>query len=113
MESACREFQKLGASNIVIKGGHLDELKDLLAAVKPDGTLALHWYENEKVPGMSVHGTGCAYASAIACNLATNLPLEEAVRLAHEYVFQGIKEAYSVGEGAKPLNHFHSFNNRF
>jgi len=112
MESACREFQKLGASNTLIKGGHLHEPKDLLAAVKPDGTLALYWYANEKVPGTSVHGTGCAYASAIACNLAKNLPLEEAVRLAHEYVFLGIKEAYSVGEGAKPFNHFHSRNNR-
>jgi hydroxymethylpyrimidine/phosphomethylpyrimidine kinase len=113
MEAACREFQKLGARNTVIKGGHLDQPRDLLAAVKLDGTLALHWYENEKAPGTSVHGTGCAYASAIACNLAKSLSLDEAVRLAHEYVFQGIKEAYSVGDGAKPFNHFHSFNNRF
>jgi len=108
METACREFQKLGVRNIVITGGHLDKPRDLLATVQTDATLAFHWYEHEKVPGQSVHGTGCAYASAIACNLTHGRSLEEAVQLAGDYVLQGIKEAYPVGKGAKPFNHFHS-----
>ena len=108
MEEACRHLRNIGAKNTVVKGGHLDEPKDVLATVRPDGSQAFRWYENEKIKGGDFHGTGCAYASAIACNLAKGLPLEEAVQLAHEYVFQGIKEAYPVGKGAKPVNHFHS-----
>lgn len=108
MEAACREFQKLGAKTTVIKGGHLDEPKDVLATISADGTLVFRWYQNEKVPGKSVHGTGCAYASAVACNLAKGLPLDRAVLLARDYVFLGLKEAYPVGKGAEPVNHFHS-----
>jgi len=108
MEAACRELQKLGARNTVITGGHLDKPKDLLATVKTDATLTFRWCEHERVPGESVHGTGCAYASTLACHLADGRSLEEAVQLAGEYVVEGIKEAYRVGKGAKPLNHFHS-----
>ena len=70
------------------------------------------WYHfaGKRVQSTSTHGTGCTLSSAIASNLAKGRPLEEAVRDAKEYVFQGICHAEPIGKGHGPLNHFYAWN---
>jgi hydroxymethylpyrimidine/phosphomethylpyrimidine kinase len=85
----------------VVTGGHLDPPLDLL------------WYgglEREfpgtKIASRSTHGTGCAFAMALACRMAMGSTLNEAVGLAKQYVADAIRSAPKVGRGAGPLNHF-------
>lgn len=111
MELACKELLKLGARNIVVKGGHLPQPVDLLAIGSSNGKLAFHRFQNEKIETNSTHGTGCAYSTAIACHLAMGRSLEGedgAVMHARDYVASALKEAYPVGKGTGPINHFHS-----
>jgi hydroxymethylpyrimidine/phosphomethylpyrimidine kinase len=60
----------------------------------------------ERLESRSTHGTGCAYATAVACRLALGKDLPLAARMAKEYVSGAIRAAYPVGKGIGPLNHF-------
>ncbi len=64
-ETAARSFvTELGAGAALIKGGHRDGDPDDLLAIGGKGSVELHWLPGERIPGGSVHGTGCALASA-------------------------------------------------
>ena len=111
MELAARELGRLGARNVVITGGHLDQPVDLLATSSSNRGQTLCWFQNEKVETKNTHGTGCAFSTAIACNLAIGRALEGAegaVLHARNYVAAALRQAYSIGKGTGPINHFHS-----
>jgi hydroxymethylpyrimidine/phosphomethylpyrimidine kinase len=97
-------LHELGARNLVITGGHLSEPNDYFSYEH------LKVLTEEVVPGQrlesrSTHGTGCAFAMAVACQLALGRELPEAVRGAKEYVRRAIAASYSLGQGVGPLNH--------
>src|SRR5438132_6662166 len=53
------------------------------------------------------HGTGCAFSSALAAQLASGRPLFEAAALAKTYVTKAIEKGYPIGKGRVPLDHFY------
>jgi len=106
MKSAAERLHRLGARNVVITGGHLNRPADLLSMTSAKGREQVE-FAGERVGSTSIHGTGCAFSSALACNLAWGKSLRDAVRLAKEYVTQAIRNARTLG-GAGALNHFHS-----
>jgi|SRR5215472_3897102 len=115
MERACRDLIKLGARNTVVKGGHLAHPIDVLATNSPNGSLTFQHFQNKKIETSSTHGTGCAYSTAIACNLAIGRSLagdDGAVMHARNYVASALSEAYPVGKGTGPINHFPSARHR-
>ncbi len=93
----------LGAKAVVITGGHLDPPNDYLSY---QGGAKADVIAGERVDSPSTHGTGCAYATAIACRLALGDDLPRAARAAKEYVRRAIQSAYLVGKGTGPINHF-------
>ncbi len=108
MKSAALRLHRMGARNIVITGGHLARPLDLLSMATASGVRQVE-FDAERIDSASTHGTGCAFSSALACNLALGADLPSAVRLAKAYVAAAIRNAYPVGEGVGPLNHFHHF----
>src|SRR5256885_3248164 len=110
MERACHELRKLGVRNVVVKGGHLRQPVDLLATWPSSGKVVFLCLRHEKIETRNTHGTGCAYSTAIACNLAMGRPLDGedgAVLHARDYVASALREAYNIGKGTGPINHFH------
>jgi hydroxymethylpyrimidine/phosphomethylpyrimidine kinase len=102
-QEAARRMVKLGASAVIIKGGHLrlPMIQDLLY----DG----HRFAEFKAPrieGRSTHGTGCTFAAAIAAQLALGTALADAVPLAQEYVAGAMRAGPDIGRGHAPLHHF-------
>jgi hydroxymethylpyrimidine/phosphomethylpyrimidine kinase len=102
-EEAARRIAALGASSVLIKGGHLQtpDLSDLL----------LHHgdvieFRGERVAGRHTHGTGCTFAAALTAHLALGRGLQQAVPLAQRYVAEAIRQAPRLGRGQGPLNHF-------
>lgn len=104
MEAAAQSLHELGARNVVITGGHLDRPTDLLSQRSGSGSHIMK-FQGERVSTNSSHGTGCAFATALACNLANGKPLAEATHLAKEFVTQALRHAYQVGKGKAPVNH--------
>lgn len=100
MRAAVAKLHELGAANVVVTGGHLSEPIDLLST--PAGQEELR---GEHIASRSTHGTGCAFATAVACNLAIGGDVRQAVIAAKAYVREAILRAYPVGKGTGPLNH--------
>jgi hydroxymethylpyrimidine kinase/phosphomethylpyrimidine kinase len=106
VRNAVQRLRALGARNVVITGGDFDagsgEAVDVFTS--QDGE-----YEELRAPRISsrnTHGTGCAFSSAIAAELALGKSLREAVVIAKNYVAEAILTAPGLGRGKGPLNHF-------
>ncbi|MGH6628455.1 MAG: bifunctional hydroxymethylpyrimidine kinase/phosphomethylpyrimidine kinase, partial [Burkholderiales bacterium] len=106
MKSAASRLHRMGARNVVITGGHGKRPVDVLSMVRTSGIEQVE-FAGDRVLSTSTHGTGCAFSSAVACNLALGRSLREAVGLAKEYVTEAIRNAYPVGQGVGPVNHFY------
>lgn len=109
MRTAAQQLHRLGAKAVVITGGHLHQPSDILSEESGERMIE---FPGEHVATNSTHGTGCAFASSLACNLALGEGLEESVRNAKEYVSQALKLAYPIGSGKGPLNHLFRYNQR-
>jgi hydroxymethylpyrimidine/phosphomethylpyrimidine kinase len=97
MKAACSKLHELGASAVVITGGHLDKAMDLLSF----STKA------ERQKSTTTHGTGCAFATAMACHLALDRGLAEATLLAKTYVTAAISYGHPLGKGIGPVHHLY------
>ena len=105
MKTAAKKIINLGASFVVLKGGHMNSpiISDLLI-----GTEVIDQVETKKIVTKNTHGTGCTMASALTAGLAKSLEIKEAFRNAHFYVNQAIMTSPRFGAGHGPINH--SFN---
>jgi hydroxymethylpyrimidine/phosphomethylpyrimidine kinase len=103
MHVAALELHKIGARNVIITGGHLDLPIDLLSLAGGQGTKL---FEGKKISGRSTHGTGCAFATSIACNLALGHTLTDSTRAAKQFVANALRNAIPVGKGRGPINHW-------
>ncbi len=110
MDTAARKLHEMGAHNVVVTGGHLDKAIDLLSFRNSHGMLEKELFKAERRKSSSTHGTGCAFASAMACHLALGRGLPEAVLLAKAYVTAAIANAQPLGHGTGPLHHLYRMN---
>lgn len=103
MRAAALALHKMGARNVIVTGGHLDPPIDLLSLA---GGREVKSFEGKKIHARSTHGTGCAFAASLACNLALGRKLLDATKAAKQYVANSLKNAVPVGKGIGPINHF-------
>ncbi len=101
MLAAAEQLGRRFGVAVLVKGGHLtDTAADLLWQ---EGKT--RWFETARIDNPNTHGTGCTLSSAIACNLAKGHSLEDAVRLAKEYLTGALRDGLDLGKGRGPLNH--------
>jgi hydroxymethylpyrimidine/phosphomethylpyrimidine kinase len=106
MREAAIHLHALGAANVVVTGGHLEKAIDLLSFTTARGT-ETEVFKADRQRSNSTHGTGCAFATALACHLAHGRGLPEAVLLSKAYVSAAIANAHKVGKGIGPLHHLY------
>ncbi len=109
MRAAASKLHEMGASAVVITGGHLEKAIDLLSFPTKRG-IEQEVFKAEKQRSNSTHGTGCAFSTAIACHLAQDRGLAEATLLAKTYVTAAISNGYPLGKGTGPVNHLYRMN---
>ncbi len=101
MKKAAEAIHKLGARNVIVKGGHLEgDAVDLLY----DGR-TFHTLSAPRIETKHSHGTGCTFASAIATGLARGCSFIEASTQAKAYVTEAIRCGLAIGSGQGPVNH--------
>lgn len=105
MRMAAKNLIERGAKAAVVTGGHLEEIVDVLAESKPQGGIAFDVIRGESVRTPNTHGTGCAFSTSLACNLALGRSLLDAVQEAKIYVRNALKHSYVIGKGVNPVNH--------
>lgn len=94
----------LGATNVLIKGGHP---MDRMAGSAIDylfNNATVERFEAEYIETSATHGTGCTLAAAITANLALGNSLIESVRIAKAYVTEAIRTSPGLGKGNSPIN---------
>ena len=102
MQDVAVSLLTLGASAVLLKGGHLPggTVVDVLAT--QEGVEA---FSAPRINSKHTHGTGCTLASAIAAGLAQGMGLRGAVVRARAYVRAAIAAAPGFGAGHGPLDH--------
>ena len=100
---AADKIYKLGAKNVVIKGGHLSGKKSI--DVLYNGT-EYSEFSTTRVNTSNTHGSGCTFAAAITAFLSYEMSLIDAVKKAKIYVSESLSTDFKVGHGHGPLNHF-------
>lgn len=109
MKAAAAKLHEMGAPAVVITGGHLDKAMDLLSFTTKHG-VEQEVFKAERQRSNSTHGTGCAFATAMACHLAMDRGLAEATLLAKTYVTAAILNGQPLGKGVGPVNHLYRMN---
>jgi hydroxymethylpyrimidine kinase/phosphomethylpyrimidine kinase len=104
MKKAAALIYKLGAKNVLIKGGHLPGGKksgaiDILYDGKKYYEFSAPWIDTH-----DTHGTGCTYASALAAEIARGENVVTAVGKAKKLVTDAIKNSLNIGAGHGPVN---------
>ena len=106
MRLAATRLHAMGAASVVITGGHLEKAIDLLSFTSRRGA-EQEVFKSDRLKSNSTHGTGCAFATAVACHLARGRGLPEAVLLAKAYVAAAIANAHPLGRGVGPVHHLY------
>jgi len=106
MKAAAAKLHEMGASAVVITGGHLEKAVDLLSFTTERG-VEEETFKAERQRSNSTHGTGCAFATAMACHLALDRGLAEAALLAKTYVTAAIANGHPLGRGTGPVHHLY------
>ena len=107
MRAQAEALLGLGAGAVILKGGHAQGGDSIDLLVDGSRIVALSL---PRISARSTHGTGCAFAAAVAAGLAKGEDLETAARAAKHYVHAAIAaaDALAVGSGTGPIHHFHA-----
>ena len=105
MIKAAKFLIKIGAKNVLVKGGHSKSnlLEDVFLNNKE-----FKIFKNKKIKTKNTHGTGCTLSSAIATFLSCGKPLKRSCELGIKYVNQAIRSNLNYGKGHGPINHLNS-----
>ena len=106
MRGAAIKLHDMGAQSVVVTGGDMEKAVDLLSFQTKRG-VQQEVFKSERQRSNSTHGTGCAFATAMACHLALDRGLPEAVLLAKAYVSAAIAKAHPLGRGIGPVHHLY------
>ena len=100
MKKAAAVISRLGAKNVLVKGGHLkgDPVDVLWTAGE------YHSLPAERVDTKHTHGTGCVISAAITARLAKGEDLVTAVKAAKQFITAAIRTNPGLGNGFGPVN---------
>jgi hydroxymethylpyrimidine/phosphomethylpyrimidine kinase len=104
--AAAAKLHQMGAHAVVITGGHLEKAIDLLSFKTRRG-VEEEVFKAERQRSNCTHGTGCAFATSIACHLALDRGIAEATLLAKTYVSAAIAAGHPLGQGTDPVHHLY------
>ena len=103
IKAAAEEFLRMGASSVLIKGGHFEEglATDFLLTAQTEKT-----WSRPLLKTTAGHGTGCTLAAALAAELAKGTDLCTATETAISFVNRALSSSPMLGRGSSPINHF-------
>lgn len=105
MVAQAEALRALGATRVLLKGGHLSGPSATDVLVGPEGTTT---FRAERIATTSTHGTGCTLSAAIAALRVRRPDWESAVGDAKRYLTGALRAAdeLDVGHGHGPVHHF-------
>jgi len=119
MRRAAAAIRRMGASAVLIKGGHLrkqkaggsrqgarntarDESDEAIDVLDNNGEVTV--FRERRISGAELHGSGCILSAAIAAGLGKGMMLEDSVGAAKSFVLEAIRKAATAGNRSSELN---------
>ena len=102
---AATKLIKLGAPNVLIKGGHLKSKKVTDIFVNKN---EIKIFSSNRYNTKNTHGTGCTLSTAITSFFSCGKPLKKSCELGIKYVNSAILTNPKIGKGHGPINHLNS-----
>ncbi len=104
---AANKLIKLGAKNVLIKGGHLKSKKveDIFLNKKE-----IKVFYSSRYKTKNTHGTGCTLSSAITTLFSCGKNLKKSCELGIKYVNSAVLTNPNYGKGHGPINHLNSIS---
>jgi len=109
MQIAAVKFCDLGARAALVKGGHLNKMKDSVDCLYIKKEKKFYWFSSPRVNTKNTHGAGCTLSAAITAFMARGDDLISAVTKAKKYVTKAILvgKDYRLGSGPGPTYNFY------
>jgi hydroxymethylpyrimidine/phosphomethylpyrimidine kinase len=104
MKRAAEKIAAMGAQNVVVKGGHLQNGENVTDVALLGGQF--QEFTRKRIATGNTHGTGCTFSAAIAAGLARGLDIENSVKVAEMYIGRTIELSWKLGKGPGPVEHF-------
>ena len=95
VKKAAGIIHRMGAKNVIIKGGHLD------GKLVTDFVLEknkFYTFSGKRID-RTTHGSGCNFSASLSVSLAKKSNLKDAVKFAKDYSFKSISNSQKVGKG--------------
>lgn len=105
-QQAARDLQKMGADNVVLKGGHRRVTDNQACDFVQLASGETFWLEAPFIATKNTHGTGDTFAAFITARLAQGEDLKPTLYAAKAFVHATIAQGITVGHGHGPLNHW-------
>ncbi len=104
-EAVAKQLIELGCSHVFLKGGHThsDVCRDYFTGSETD-----FWLASPRIDSNNTRGTGCALASSVACALALNYSLVDAIVIGKMCINQGLEQGFELDTSHGPvcITHF-------
>jgi len=109
MQVAAAKICDLGASAVLVKGGHLSKMKKSVDCLYIKKEKKFYWFSMPRVNTKNTHGAGCTLSAAITAFMARGDDLITAINCAKKYVTRAILvgKQYRLGFGSGATCHFH------
>ena len=103
IKTTALKIQKLGAKNVVVKGGHFKNNDEVIVdtVLNDRGKFAL--IKNPRIKIVETHGSGCNFSAALTAFLAMKFPMVMGCLMANKYVHNSIVNTVKIGKGI-PVN---------
>ena len=102
---AANNILKLGAKNVLVKGGHF-KTKNVIDIFINKKDIKI--FNNKRYKTKNTHGTGCTLSSAVTTFMSCGKPVKKSCELGIMYVNSAIKSNPKYGKGHGPINHLTS-----
>jgi hydroxymethylpyrimidine/phosphomethylpyrimidine kinase len=107
MEKAAKEILSFGSESVLIKGGHLKDVHEIVDLFY-DGK-EFFYFKSPKIKTLNTHGTGCTLSTAITVFLVQKNSIYDSIKKGREIIQSAIKNSVNLGKGEGPVNPYSYF----
>ena len=107
LEEAANYILELGAKNVIIKGGHMNDNKTIFnILINKKGEKRS--FPNSRIVGEKFHGSGCNFSSAVAALLARKYSISESCYYANILISKSFRNVVKIGKGMPIISPYFS-----
>lgn len=106
VQHAAEALQKMGAQNVVIKGGHWQHSQSEYCIDYVFMPTTRFTLQHKRYNTPHTHGTGCTFSACLAAELAKGKDITQALIIAKRFISAAIEAPLNIGKGQGPVNHW-------